>query len=97
MDEKLVAEWFRFADDDIDTALLLTHDLNNLCDLCAEHDHDFLQLQPQCRYLTPFAVQPKYPSELNITSADVEQAIKFALEVKGFGVIVKLRENIGSA
>ena len=86
MDKELIAEWFRFADDDIDTALLLkdmrpqhheiicyhceqavekylkgflvskeqmppkTHDLNNLCDLCSEHDHDFLQLQPQCSY-----------------------------------------------
>ena len=70
-----------------------THDLNNLCDLCSNHDHDFLQLQPQCSYLTPFAVQPKYPNELGITSANVEQAIKFALEVKDFGGIMKLRGN----
>ena len=112
MDKELIAEWFRFADDDIDTALLLkemrpqhheiicyhceqavekylkgflmskgqvpprTHDLNNLCNLCSEHDHGFLQLQPQCSYLKQFGVQPRYPKELNITNANVEQAIR---------------------
>ena len=132
MDKELVAEWFRFADDDIDTALLLkdmrpshheiicyhceqaaekylkgflvskeqmppkTHDLTNLCSLCSEQDNDFISLLPQCSYLTQFGVQARYPKELHITSADVEQAIKYALEVKDFTLIVKLREVVSS-
>ena len=73
-----------------------THDLNNLCTLCSEQDNSFQNLQPQCSYLTPFAVQPKYPNDLDITDADVEKAVKFALEVKNFGVIEKLRGDMGS-
>ena len=73
-----------------------THDLNNLCTLCVEQDNSFSDLQPQCSYLTPFAVQPKYPNDLDIINADVEKAIKFALEVKSFTAIEKLREDVGS-
>ena len=130
MDKELVAEWFKFADDDIDTATLLkemrpqhheiicyhceqavekylkgffvskgqmppkTHDLANLCNLCAELDANFMSLLPQCSYLTQFGVQPRYPKELHITSANVEQAIKYALEVKNFIILEKLREDI---
>jgi len=127
MDKELVAEWLRFADDDIDTVLLLkemrpqyfeiicyhceqaaekylkgflvskdqmppkTHDLTNLCNLCSEYDSNFTNLLPQCSYLKQFGVQPRYPKELNITTVSVEQAIKYALEVKDFGVIVGLK------
>jgi HEPN domain-containing protein len=128
MDKELVAEWFKFADDDIDTVLLLkemrpqhfeiicyhceqsvekylkgflvskdqmppkTHDLTNLCNLCSEYDGTFTDLLSQCSYLKQFGVQPRYPKELNINAVSVEQAIKYALEVKDFGVFVGLRE-----
>ena len=130
MDKELVAEWFRFADDDIDTALLLkdmrpqhyeiicyhceqaaekylkgflvskgqmppkTHDLTNLCNLCSGQGNDFSNLLPQCSFLKQFSVSPRYPQEMSITNANVEQAVKYALEVKGFITIVKLREDI---
>ena len=130
MDKELVAEWFKFADADIDTALLLkemrpqhreiicyhceqaaekylkgfliskeimppkTHDLICLCNLCSEHEHDFSNLLPQCSYLKQFGIQPRYPKELSISNANVEQAIKYAIEVKNFTVIVSLRETL---
>ena len=130
MDKELVAEWLRFADDDIDTVLLLKemrpqhfeiicyhceqavekylkgflvskdqmppriHDLPNLCHLCSEYDNSFLNLLPHCNYLTLFGVQPRYPKEIDITAVSVERAIKYALEVKEFGVFVKIREII---
>ncbi|GHV93822.1 HEPN domain-containing protein [Spirochaetia bacterium] len=130
MDKELVAEWFKFADDDIDTVLLLkemrpqhyeiicyhceqaaekylkgfliskeqmppkTHDLANLCNLCAEQLSDFSGILPQCSYLTQFGVQPRYPKELEITNANVDQAIKYALEIKNFAPIQKLRAEI---
>ena len=130
MDKELVAEWLRFADDDIDTVLLLkemrpqhfeiicyhceqaaekylkgflvskdqmppkTHDLTNLCNLCSEYDNDFINLLLQCSYLKQFGVQPRYPKELNITAVSVEQAIKYVLEVRDFGVIIELKAAI---
>ena len=130
MDKELVAEWFKFADNDIDTALLLKemrpqhreiicyhcqqaaekylkgflvskeqrppkiHDLTNLCNICSEHVSDFSNLLPQCSYLNQFGVQPRYPKELEITNANVEQAVKYMLEVRDFAAIVELREEI---
>jgi HEPN domain-containing protein len=127
MDKELVAEWFKFAADDIDTALLLkkmrpqhfeiicyhceqavekylkgflvsrnqmspkTHDLINLCNLCLEYDSNFTKLLSQCSYLKQFGVQPRYPKELNITAVSVEQAIKYALEVRDFGTVIGLK------
>jgi HEPN domain-containing protein len=127
MDKELVAEWLRFADDDIDTVLLLKemrpqhfeiicyhceqaaekylkgflvskdqmppkiHDLPNLCHLCAEYDNSFLGLLPYCNYLTQFGIQPRYPKEISITNDNVEQAVKYTLEVKDFAAIVELR------
>jgi HEPN domain-containing protein len=132
MDKELVAEWIKFADNDIDTVLLLkemrpqhheiicyhceqaiekylkgylvskgrmppkTHDLKNLCDLCSEYENNFSNLFSQCDYLTQFAVQPRYPKELYLTSANVEKAIKYALEVRDFNIIAVLREALGN-
>ena len=70
-----------------------THDLIYLCNLCTEQDQEFSNLLSQCSYLKQFGIQPRYPKESGITSANVEQAIKFALDVKKFGGIVKLRGN----
>ena len=130
MDEELVAEWFKFADADIDTALLLkemrpqhreiicyhceqavekylkgflvsknqmppkTHDLTNICNLCSEQDQNFSSLLPQCSYLKQFGVQPRYPKEMDISYTNVEQAIKYALKVRDFIGIEKLRNDI---
>ena len=70
------------------------HDLANLCNLCSEQDQNFSVLLPQCSYLTQFGVQPRYPKELYITSANVDQAVKYSIEVKNFTIIIKLREEI---
>ena len=131
MDKELVTEWFRFADDDIDTALLLkemrpqhreiicyhceqavekylkgflaskeqmppkTHDLTHLCNLCSEQDQNFANILPQCSFLKQFGVQPRYPKEMQITDSNVEKAIRFALDVRGFATIVELRNELG--
>ena len=133
MDKELVSEWFRFADADIDTALLLkdmrpqhyeiicyhcqqaaekylkgfliskdqmpprTHDLTDVCNLCLKYNNDFLDLLPQCSFLKRFAVQPRYPEEMHITSTDVAQAVKSILEIRDFAAIVKLRVDMAGA
>jgi hypothetical protein len=56
MDKELVAEWFKFADDDIDTVLLL--------------------------------------KKLDITNANAEKAVKYALEVRDFNAIIELRTEL---
>jgi len=127
MDKELVAEWFKFADGDIDTVLLLKemrpqhreiicyhcqqavekylkgflvskeqmppkiHDLTILYNLCLEYDSNFSSLLLNCNYLTDFSVQPRYPKEMNISDENVEKAVRYALEVRDFAVIVKLR------
>ena len=71
------------------------HDLTYLCNLCSEQDKDFASILPQCSYLKQFSVQPRYPKEMDISDANVEKAIKYALNVRDFMVIVKLREEVG--
>ena len=131
MDRDLIAEWFRFADADVDTVLLLKemrpqhreiicyhceqavekylkgflvskeqippkiHDLTHLCNLCSEQNQDFASILPQCSYLKQFGVQPRYPKEMDISDANVEKAVKYALDVRDFSVIVELREGLG--
>ena len=68
-----------------------THDLTLLCNLCSEQDQNFVNILPQCSYLKQFSVQPRYPKEMDITDVNVEKAVKYALDVKGFPEIVELR------
>ena len=131
MDKELVAGWFKFAYNEIDTVLLLKemrpqhreiicyhceqvvekylkgflvskeqmpptiHDLTHLCNLCSEYDNNFSSLLPNCNYLTDFGVQPRYPKEMDISDANVEKAIRFALEVREFPAVVGLRGEMG--
>jgi len=66
------------------------HDLTHLCNLCSEQDQVFSSILPQCSYLKQFGVQPRYPKEMNISDKNVEKAIRHALEVRDFEVIVRL-------
>ena len=69
-----------------------THDLANLCNLCSELDSSILDMLPQCSYLTQFGVRVRYPKELHLTSSNVDQAVRYALEVKKSPAITDLRE-----
>ena len=69
-----------------------THDLAYLCTLCSKHDYKFEDILTQCSYLTDFGVQPRYPKEMGITDATIEQAVKYALERRDFAAIKMLRE-----
>ncbi|MCL2812191.1 MAG: HEPN domain-containing protein [Clostridia bacterium] len=41
--------------------IVRTHILNELIDLCMKYDDGFEALRDMCTYLTPFAVQVRYP------------------------------------
>ena len=60
------------------------HDLTELLYICADINPDFMNFIRQCRYVTKFAVMPKYPNELQITEDDAKTAIRFTEEIKEF-------------
>ena len=54
-----------------------------------------LQVLTQCNYLEQFGTQPRYQKEMDISDANVAKAVKCALEVRDFTVIVELRADLG--
>ena len=71
-----------------------THELEELCALCAEEDKMFDELAGICSFLTQFGVQPRYPYEMDITERNVEKAIKYTEQIKNFSPIVVVRNNL---
>jgi len=69
-----------------DVELQKTHDLSVLLGMCADINAEFVKFDKQCRYLTQFAIIPKYPHSLQITNDDAKAAIHFAEEIKEFVV-----------
>ena len=63
-----------------------THNLVDLLAMCANIQPGFSKFEKQCRYLTKFAVIPRYPNELHLTEDDAKVAIRFAEEIKEFVV-----------
>ena len=52
-----------------------THDLVVLCKLCGEVDEEYLNLIDYCIGLTPYGVQARYPSEMEINENDMMNAL----------------------
>ena len=69
-----------------DVELLKTHDLSVLLGMCADINAQFVKFDKQCRYLTQFAIIPKYPHSLQLTDDDAKAAIRFADDIKEFVV-----------
>ena len=57
------------------TAITL-NDLIQLCKLCCEVDTRFEQLADSCIELTPYGVQVRYPSNLELDESDAVCALK---------------------
>ncbi len=53
-----------------------THNLVMLCQQCTEIDSDFSSVMDFCAYLTPYAVQTRYPNEIEILESEAELALK---------------------
>jgi HEPN domain-containing protein len=129
MDNELINEWLRLADNDLDVAHILNghhprhlevicyhcqqsaekyfkafliandieapkiHDLRSLCTTCEEIISDFENIKAQCRYLTQFGSQPRYPFEIEIDDTMTDLAIDYAETIKNFSEIQKLRNE----
>jgi len=63
-----------------------THNLIDLLDMCANIQPSFSNFEKQCRYLTKFAVIPRYPNDLQINEGDAKTVIRFAEDIKEFVV-----------
>ena len=53
-----------------------THDLLQLCKMCCEVDERFAQLVDACVELTPYGVQIRYPSNLELNETDMHIALR---------------------
>ena len=70
------------------------HNLPRLCVLCSEHDETFIEILPQCEFLTGFGVQARYPDEIYIDEEMAKKAIDYAQKIKHFAPINELRKRI---
>jgi len=69
------------------------HDLEELLEMCLKINSDFSVLSLKLNILTNYAVMPRYPNELEITSEDMKTAIKYAKEVQEF-VLKVINESL---
>ena len=105
MDKELVGEWFKFADNDIDTVLVLKEMRPQHWEIICYHCEQAAEKYLKSFLVSKEQIPPKTHDLTNIcnlcseqdkdfTSANVEQAIKYALDVKDFSAIAKLREDV---
>ncbi|MDR0472955.1 MAG: HEPN domain-containing protein [Treponema sp.] len=59
-----------------------THDLNELLEMCVTHNVKFSVLLSKTNILTSYAVIPRYPNDLGITSEDMRTAIQYAKDIQ---------------
>jgi HEPN domain-containing protein len=61
-----------------------THNLVNLCKMCAAYNDDFTEFLDDCGNLTPFAVGARYPDEMTIDEWQAESAVEKADRILKF-------------
>lgn len=59
-----------------------THDLVQLCKLCIGLDERFGQLADSCLELTPYGVQIRYPSNLELDETDMSCALRACRKIR---------------
>lgn len=69
-----------------------THDLIQLCKICSDTDERFGQLVDACVELTPYGVQTRYPSNMELDARDVDCALRECRHIQDF-VRRELRVN----
>jgi HEPN domain-containing protein len=59
-----------------DGSLTKTHDLDVLLEQCIQYSSDFDRFAAACEKLSTYAAQTRYPSDIELTEAEMRQAIK---------------------
>ena len=57
------------------------HDLNQLCEMCADIDSAFDEISILCGSLNRYSVMPRYPFEIEILENEAETAIQKSTEI----------------
>ena len=68
-----------------------THDLIRLNIKCSEMDNDFQNVYDECRFLTTFATDVRYPNRYEVTENHVNFAIAAVEKIRNFKLILDLR------
>lgn len=58
-----------------------THDLIQLCKKCAELDEEYEALADACIELSPYGVQVRYPSNLDLNEDDMQCALNMCRRI----------------
>jgi HEPN domain-containing protein len=72
-----------------------THDLSELLKICQNYNVDFSTLSSEIFILKRYAVMPRYPNELEITSEDMRNALANAKIIQKF--VMKIFEDVNQA
>jgi HEPN domain-containing protein len=70
-----------------------THDLVYLNKSCQSFDADFSKILDECAILDRFSSDMRYPLRYEIAESDVKIAISYATKIKGFELILNLRNS----
>jgi HEPN domain-containing protein len=70
------------------------HVLETLCASCSDFDSAFDAIAKDCAYLSPFAVQARYPHEMEITDYNVEMALRIAEKISRFTPLLALKTQL---
>jgi HEPN domain-containing protein len=70
------------------------HSLEILCALCSEKDATFNEIAKDCAYLSSFAVQARYPHEMEITDNNVEMSLAIAGKISKLTPLLVLKEQL---
>jgi len=69
-----------------DTEPPKTHNLVELCQICANYDNSFSEILDACADLTPYGVAVRYPNELAVDDVIAKLAISKAQSIYDFCV-----------
>ena len=86
--EKYLKGYLAFKEDKIEKI----HNLIEIKEMCMNHGVDFKKIQEECKRLTDYGSNIRYPMHLDITMHDMELAIKDATKIKKF-VLKKVKIN----
>jgi len=71
-----------------------THDLINLNDMCRDFDKRFDEIERACDILSRYGVQPRYPREIGVTVVDMQNALKYARQIRDFELLAVIRREV---
>jgi HEPN domain-containing protein len=71
-----------------------THELGTLCEMCCKFDERFNAVSNECESLTQYGVQPRYPSEMELSERHVKKAVAYARTIKNFIPIIEVVDSL---